>query len=69
MGGAQNLNAAAALAGELAKEAPANFRVQMLAGQTLADERQSGPGFYLFPGRGQGGLPSTDRNWRWRAWN
>jgi tetratricopeptide (TPR) repeat protein len=35
MGGAQNLNTAAMMAGELAKQAPANFRVQMLAGQTL----------------------------------
>jgi tetratricopeptide (TPR) repeat protein len=35
MGGAQNLNTAAGLAGDLAKEAPANSRVQMLAGQTL----------------------------------
>jgi cellulose synthase operon protein C len=35
MGGAQNLNTAAALAGDLAKEAPANPRVQLLAGQAL----------------------------------
>jgi len=35
MGGAQNLNTAATLAADLAKEAPANARVQMLAGQTL----------------------------------
>jgi tetratricopeptide (TPR) repeat protein len=35
MGGAQNLTTAAVLAGDLAKEAPANLRVQMLAGQTL----------------------------------
>jgi tetratricopeptide (TPR) repeat protein len=34
-GGAQNLNTAGALAGDLAKEAPGNSRVQMLAGQTL----------------------------------
>ena len=34
-GGAQNLNTAGALAGDLAKEAPANSRVQMLAGQTF----------------------------------
>jgi tetratricopeptide (TPR) repeat protein len=35
MGGAQNLDTAAVLAGDLAKEAPANSRVQMLAGQTF----------------------------------
>jgi tetratricopeptide (TPR) repeat protein len=35
MGGAQNLNTAAALAGDLAKEAPANSKVQLLAGQTF----------------------------------
>ncbi len=35
IGGAQNLNTAAALASDVAKEAPANSRVQMLAGQTL----------------------------------
>jgi tetratricopeptide (TPR) repeat protein len=34
-GGVQNLTTAAALAGELAKQAPSNFRVQMLAGETL----------------------------------
>jgi tetratricopeptide (TPR) repeat protein len=35
LGGAQNLNTAAVMVGELAKRAPTNFRVQMLAGQTL----------------------------------
>jgi tetratricopeptide (TPR) repeat protein len=35
IGGAQNLNTAATLAADLAKEAPANSRLQMLAGQTL----------------------------------
>lgn len=35
MGGAQNLTTAAALAGDLAKEAPANSRMQMLAGQAV----------------------------------
>jgi tetratricopeptide (TPR) repeat protein len=34
-GGAQNLNTAAGLAADLAKESPANARVQMLAGQTF----------------------------------
>jgi tetratricopeptide (TPR) repeat protein len=36
IGGAQNLNAAAVLAGDLAKEAPANARIQMLVGQAFA---------------------------------
>jgi len=36
IGGAQNLNAAAVLAGDLAKEAPADARIQMLAAQTFA---------------------------------
>jgi tetratricopeptide (TPR) repeat protein len=35
LGGAQNLNTAAAMAGDLAKEAPTNSKLQMLAGQTL----------------------------------
>jgi tetratricopeptide (TPR) repeat protein len=35
IGGAQNLDTAAGLAGDLAKEAPANSKVQMLAGQTF----------------------------------
>jgi tetratricopeptide (TPR) repeat protein len=35
MGGAENLNTAAAVAGDLAKEAPANSKMQMLAGQTF----------------------------------
>ncbi len=35
IGGAQNLDAAATLANDLAKEAPGNARVQMLAGQAL----------------------------------
>ncbi|HMD47912.1 MAG TPA: tetratricopeptide repeat protein [Bryobacteraceae bacterium] len=34
IGGTQNLTTAATMAGDLAKEAPANARVQMLAGQT-----------------------------------
>jgi tetratricopeptide (TPR) repeat protein len=35
LGGAQNLNTASGLASELAKDAPANARVQLLAGQTF----------------------------------
>ena len=35
IGGAQNLNTASVVAAELAKEAPSNSRMQMLAGQTL----------------------------------
>lgn len=35
IGGPANLTAAASLAGEVAKEAPANVRIQMLAGQAL----------------------------------
>jgi tetratricopeptide (TPR) repeat protein len=35
IGGSQNLNAAAVVAAELAKEAPGNAKVQLLAGQTL----------------------------------
>lgn len=39
LGGAQNLETAAKLAGDLAKEAPGNARVQMVAGQAFAAKR------------------------------
>lgn len=48
MGGAQNVNAAAALAGDLAKQAPANFRVQMLAGQTMLTKGNPDQAFTYF---------------------
>jgi tetratricopeptide (TPR) repeat protein len=48
MGGAQNLNTAASLAGALAKQAPANFRVQMLAGQTLLTKGDPDRAFTYF---------------------
>lgn len=48
MGGVQNLNTAAVVAGELAKEAPANAKVQMLAGQTLLTKGNQDQAFAYF---------------------
>jgi tetratricopeptide (TPR) repeat protein len=48
MGGAQNLNTAAAVAGDLAKEAPANPKVQLLAGQTLLMKGNADQAFKYF---------------------
>jgi tetratricopeptide (TPR) repeat protein len=48
IGSAQNLNTAAALAGDLAKEAPANSRLQMLAGQTLLRKGDPDQAFAYF---------------------
>jgi tetratricopeptide (TPR) repeat protein len=48
MGGVQNLNTAAALAADLAKEAPANSRVQMLAGQTLLKKGNADQAYAYF---------------------
>jgi tetratricopeptide (TPR) repeat protein len=48
LGGAQNLSTAAALAGDLAKDAPANSRLQMLAGQTLIMKGDTDQAFTYF---------------------
>ncbi len=48
IGGAQNLTTASALIGDLAKEAPANARVQMLAGQTALRKGAADQAFTYF---------------------
>jgi tetratricopeptide (TPR) repeat protein len=48
LGGAQNLSTAAAMAGDLATDAPANSRLQMLAGQTLLMKGNTDQAFKYF---------------------
>ncbi len=48
IGGAQNLTTASTMAGDLAKEAPTNARVQMLAGQTALKKGTADQAFAYF---------------------
>jgi len=59
MGGVQNLNAAAVMAGELAKEDPANAKVQILAGQTLLMKGNTDQAFTYFQDAAKADAKST----------
>ena len=69
MGGPQNLNAAADLASDLAKEAPTNGRMQLLAGQALLMKGNLDEALTHLQRAAQADRWQRPRKWRWRAWS